>query len=969
MEERLRSLKQQEEHRQKHGIAMLGAIGKAFSEMYYIDLQANTIQKITSQDLMGNGDGEDQDAGETLRILADTQVMGPFRPIMRNFLDSDTMAERLEGKSILSQEYVHVNREWIRCSLIPAEQGADGRSSSVLCIMREITAEKEELASQDSLIQALAIPYENTYAVNADTGETVCYHMGQTMTERYGHKFAVGNYEENIGNYIDNDVLEEDRFLFDQVRRLKDANELLSDKKTYYFNYRVFRNEETRYYQCQLVKPSEDRNEIVVGFKDVDEEKRQELAQQRRLEEALAEVERANRALQEEMAISEGLSQEYHSLFKINAATGTMSLYRTDGMGMNKEMIGKLMELSVYDGGILDRYIDLFVAPEDKERVRNSTRLAVLKEKVPDKGLFKIGFRRIMNGVSSYYEMNTIKITDRDETVTFIMGMRDVDAEVRSQRKQNEKMETQREIIEGLGAEYFSVLLVDPEADSVTVFRERESGGESIGAFCRDHGNSWSRFVTDFARECLSEASHDEFVEKLSLDHIRAGGEAYSLTYEYLTPDGIVYYQGRVAFVHKADDTIAVVVGTRNVDDLIKKERQQEMELQKAYVAAETASKAKTDFLFNMSHDIRTPMNAIIGFTDLLKKHLDDKEVMQDYIAKIQTSNDFLLSLINNVLEMARIESGKERLDETNENAMEFLQEVFTLFDSQMKEKGIHFVTSVNVTHPDVIFDKTKMREILLNLLSNALKYTPLGGTVTMVLEELPIDPNGYAVYQTVIEDTGIGMSEDFLPHLFEDFSREHSSTESRVSGTGLGTAIVKRLVDLMQGTIEVKSRLGKGTKITLTMHHRIAGVKDFKQVRTIPKEYRAEDFAGRRILLAEDNDLNAEIAIALLGEAGFVLERAEDGIICVDMVEKADPDYYDLILMDIQMPNMDGYKATQAIRRLPDRKKAGIPIVAMTANAFEEDRQNAFRAGMNGHIAKPIHVEELFALIAELVK
>ena len=172
-----------------------------------------------------------------------------------------------------------------------------------------------------------------------------------------------------------------------------------------------------------------------------------------------------------------------------------------------------------------------------------------------------------------------------------------------------------------------------------------------------------------------------------------------------------------------------------------------------------------------------------------------------------------------------------------------------------------------------------------------------------------------------------------------------------------------------MQGTIEVKSRLGKGTKITLTMRHRIAGVKDFKQVRAIPKEYRAEDFAGRRILLAEDNDLNAEIAIALLGEAGFVLERAEDGIICVDMVEKADPDYYDLILMDIQMPNMDGYKATQAIRRLPDRKKAGIPIVAMTANAFEEDRQNAFRAGMNGHIAKPIHVEELFALIAELVK
>lgn len=969
MEERLRSLEQQEEYRRKRGLVMIGALGKAFSEMYDIDLRANTIQKITSQDFTGNDAGEDQEPGETLRMLADTQVMGPFRPIVRNFLDPDTMAERLEGKSILSQEYVNVKGEWIRCSLIPAEQGADGRSGSVLCVMRQITEEKEEVASQDSLIQALAIPYENTYAVNADTGAATCYRMGQRMTERYGHKFAVGDYEDNIGSYIDNDVLQEDRPLFDPLRHLNDVNRLLSDKKTYYFNYRVYRNQEIRYYQCQLVKPSADRNEFVVGFKDVDEEKRQEFAQQRRLEEALAEVERANRALQEEMAISEALSQEYHSLFKISAATGTMSLYRTDGIGMSKELIGKLMELGTYDGGILDQYIASFVAPEDRERVCNATRLAVLKENVPDKGLYKISFRRIVNGVSSYYEMNTVKITDPDGTVTFIMGMRDVDAEVRSQRKQNQEMEMQREIIEGLGAEYFSVLLVDPEKDEVTVFREREAGGESIGAFCRDHGNSWSRFVTDFARECLSEASRDEFVEKLSLEHIRAGGKAYSLTYEYLTPDGIVYYQGRVAFVHKEDDTMAVVVGTRNVDDLIKKERQQEMELQKAYVAAETANKAKTDFLFNMSHDIRTPMNAIIGFTNLLEKHLNDKAAMQNYITKIQTSNDFLLSLINNVLEMARIESGKERLDEARENVSEFLQEVITLFDSQMREKGVRFLTSVHVTHPDVIFDKTKMREILLNLLSNALKYTPSGGTVIMALTELPVDPNGYVVYQTVIEDTGIGMSEDFLPHLFEDFSREHSSTESRVSGTGLGTAIVKRLVDLMQGTIEVESHLGAGTKITLTMRHRLAGAKDLKQVREIPKEYRAKDFAGKRILLAEDNDLNAEIAIAILEEAGVTMERAADGIICVDMVEKAAPDYYDLILMDIQMPNMDGYKATQVIRRLPDRKKAGIPIVAMTANAFEEDRQNAFRAGMNGHIAKPIHVEELFALIAELVK
>ena len=817
--------KKQREHL-KQRTAVLNAVGKIFSEMYYINLEDNTIQDINARETECI---DTTDARTTLRKLADSQAVAAFRPIMRNYLDYDTMDMRLGESPIISQEYLNECGDWVRCSIMPSERSADGRNISVVYVARLITAEKKELESQDSLIQALAIPYENIYTVNADTGESVCYRMGQTMTERYGHKFAVGDYEENIRIYIDNDVLEEDRVLFKNLRRLKDANALLSVKKTHYFNYRVFRNNENIYYQCQLVKPSADKNEFVVGFKCIDDEKRQELFQQRRLEETLSELEQSSTALQEEMAISGALSQEYHSLFKIDVETGQMSLYRTDGLGIDKKILGKLMEMGRYEGGIVDKYIDSFVAPEDQERVRNATRLSVLKAKVPDKGLYKVEFRRIMNDVSCYYEMNTIKIKDKNGKVTFIMGMRDVDNRVR-------------------------------------------------------------------------------------------------------------------------------------------KERMQEMELQKAYIAAETASKAKTDFLFNMSHDIRTPMNAIIGFTNLLEKHLDDKAAVLDYIKKIKTSNEVLLSLINNVLEMARIESGKEHLDETSENAFDFLQSVFLLFDSQMQEKGVHFVRSVCVEHPDIIIDKTKMREIFLNILSNALKYTPTGGTVTMTIKELPSDKAGYVVYQTTVEDTGIGMSKEFLPHIFEDFSRERSSTESRITGTGLGTAIVKRLVDLMNGEIKVESELGKGTRVILTMEHKIAGEKGIRQTEADTTDYRTKDFSGKRILLAEDNDLNAEIAITILEEAGFVTERAEDGIICVDMIEKADSDHYDLILMDIQMPNMDGYKATQVIRRLPDKKKAAIPIVAMTANAFEEDRRNALRAGMNGHIAKPIHVKELFSLLAELI-
>ena len=384
---------------------------------------------------------------------------------------------------------------------------------------------------------------------------------------------------------------------------------------------------------------------------------------------------------------------------------------------------------------------------------------------------------------------------------------------------------------------------------------------------------------------------------------------------------------------------------------------------------ANAASAAKSAFLFNMSHDIRTPMNAIIGFTELLEKHLDDHELALSYIKKIQTSNDFLLSLINNVLEMARIESGKATLDETYWDAHAFNDTLFSMFDSQMREKGIEFTRVNKVIHPDVLCDETKLREIFLNILSNALKYTPSGGKVSMNLTEIPSDRPGYVMYRTVIEDTGIGMSEEFLPHLFDEFSRERSSTESRVNGTGLGMPIVKKLVELMQGTIAVESKVGMGTRITVTLPHRIAQDGNAQMLMNKAHDFNTDTFKGKRILLAEDNELNAEIAITILEEAGFAVEHAADGVICVDMMEKAEADYYDLILMDIQMPNMDGYRATQTIRKLSDPKKAGITIVAMTANAFEEDKRNAYRAGMNLHIAKPIKVDELMSALTEILK
>ena len=889
-----------EQYQLKRHIAMTEAISGMYDEMYYIELGKNFIKSISATDPVQEEE-KGTDAKKRFKRFIESEVEVSYRSIMRIFMDFDSIGTRLGGKSSISQEFVNTKNEWIQCSFVPVERFESGEPSSILCIMRQITGDKEKFTMQDSIIRTLVVPYENAYVVDIHTGKTICYSMGQAMLERYGEDFFSGNYEKKISYYIENDVLKEDRKLFDQIRFLKNIENLLAERNNYCLNYRVFRNNEIKYYQCYLARLNKECNQFIVAFKSIDEEKKQELEQQNRLNIALEEGKRANKALREEMVISEALSQEYHSLLKLDAETGEMSLYRTDGFGMKKEMLQELLRSHDYAGQILDKYIDNFVVKEDRERVRNATRLEVLKQNVPDQGLYKVSYLRILDNKYAYYEMNTIKIKENSGKVFFVIGMRDIDEKVRMQMKQDKEMEMQREIITALG-------------------------------------------------------------------YVQSAKESYVSIYEYVSDDGIVYYQIKVAFVQKQDGHRVAVISTKNIDEIIRKEKQQEETLNKALIEAKIASKAKTDFLFNMSHDIRTPMNAIIGFTNLLEKHLDDKEKLLNYIGKIKTSNEFLLSLINNVLEMAKIENGKEYLDESNTNMEDFYQSVITLFDAQMKAKGVIFSYSVKITHINIMIDATKMREILLNILSNALKYTPTGNSVTMTVTELPSECEDYAIYQTVIKDTGIGMSEEFLSHMFEYFSRERTTTESGVSGTGLGTAIVKKLVDLMHGTIDVESRLGKGTKITIKMSHQITDDQDIQQKIKNEQEYNPEDFTGKRILLAEDNDLNAEIAMAILEEQGIEVERADDGIVCVNMIEKKDADYYNLVLMDIQMPNMDGYKATQLIRQFSDKKKSRIPVIAMTANAFEEDRRNAIAAGMNDHIAKPIHVEKLLLILKKFI-
>ena len=393
--------------------------------------------------------------------------------------------------------------------------------------------------------------------------------------------------------------------------------------------------------------------------------------------------------------------------------------------------------------------------------------------------------------------------------------------------------------------------------------------------------------------------------------------------------------------------------------------------LEIALKKAEDASLAKTRFLNNMSHDIRTPMNAIMGYAQLMEDELKEKELPEtlEHLEKLQQSGNLLLSIINNVLDMAQIESGRMEIDENYGRIEDIWQTLFEIFDDEAKKKNIALHYTIDVEHEHVLTDTTKVKEIFVNILSNALKYTPAGGSVMMNVDELPCDESGYMIVRTRVSDTGIGMSQDYLTKIFEAFTRERNTTKSKIAGSGLGMSIVRKYVELLGGTINVESEPGKGSIFTVTLKHRIADESYYVKKHVEEVETGREVLEGRNILLAEDNDLNAEIAEAILERAGLKIERVEDGIQCVNRIEKMPAGTYDMILMDIRMPNMDGYKAAQVIRHLPDKDKASIPVIAMTANAFEEDKRDAIAAGMDGHIAKPIQVDKLLSMLAGIIR
>ena len=517
-----------------------------------------------------------------------------------------------------------------------------------------------------------------------------------------------------------------------------------------------------------------------------------------------------------------------------------------------------------------------------------------------------------------------------------------------------------RQAFYALGTAYYLILRLDLKTKRVELVKNTRK----MNIDMKDNNTEWNPQI-EIIKNVIAEPFAQKYMEFFDIQTMAARlHNKESMSSEFKLKDGSWFLSIVVPENYdKNGNVISVLIANRDVTDEKLRELRQEGELREAKLKAECANKAKSSFLFNMSHDIRTPMNAIIGYAELASRHLQETEKLGRYLEKIQICGKELLAMLGNVLDLARIENNKVEMEYTVSNVHECFENCVIMFQQQAESKNQTLSLTEQIRYPYVYMDAPHLSEVCLNIISNAIKYTNTGGRISCNVVQKSCEKEDWCNLIITITDNGIGMSEEFQKRIFEAFERERNTTLSHIDGSGIGMGITKKLVELMDGTIEVKSKQGKGSTFTVTIPCRKAS-EDDSLVKKNSNLSNKNCLNGVRILLVEDNEINTEIATELLTEEGCLVETANDGVACIDMIEKADADYYKMILMDIQMPVMDGYDATLAIRKMKDTKKARIPIIAMTANAFAEDAQKVLSVGMNAHVAKPVDMNILVPIM-----
>ncbi|MBR3809827.1 MAG: response regulator [Clostridia bacterium] len=674
--------------------------------------------------------------------------------------------------------------------------------------------------------------------------------------------------------------------------------------------------------------------------------------------------------LQNRNFVIETLSAEYEIIYFVCEENGTFKCTKYyDQKGTNSYETGDL-SISSYDE-LLSNYARLHIHKDDREMFLEETQLANVRNCIfKNDEIFELNYRECHDDVVKYMQIRFIPVKSED-SVNVIIAFRCIDNIVEQeleQRKETEELlenSNQRlRVITGLCTEYESLYYVDAKRDIGIPYILSDKFNEEFKKNIL-HEIPYTQSFHAYLDICVA-PSQKEYLKAQTELHLVTEKlketPCFRINYEVPFEGRTLHYQIYIARIGEPHEQVWAF---KSIEETVEEQLKQQKILLDALNQAKKAETAKSNFLFNMSHDIRTPMNAILGFNTIAEKNIDNKEIALDALKKAKHSGEHMLSIINNVLDMARIGSGKLELNREIVNFPELINKLKEMFVHDMAQKDITFNTNFNIKTSVIYSDSLRISQIIINLLSNALKFTNSGGSVTFQVSEMK-SPDERAYYQVRIEDTGIGMSEEFQKHLFTAFEREQNTTQSGVQGTGLGLAITRNLVNLLGGSLTYNSMVGVGTEFTFTFKAEKANVSEVKSkddVSLLP------ELKGKRILVVEDNMINREIARELLEDEGFIIEEAEDGTVAVSMLEAKEKGYYEFVLMDIQMPIMNGYTATRKIRGSDNTDIADIPIIAMTANAFSEDKKNAFDAGMNEHVAKPLDIDILIEVLNKVYK
>lgn len=658
-----------------------------------------------------------------------------------------------------------------------------------------------------------------------------------------------------------------------------------------------------------------------------------------------------------------------------NKMPGGFFIYRATG---NEEILyaNKSM-LKIFNCQTMEEFRELtgnsfrgLVHPDDIEEVERSIQEQIASS---DDDMDYVEYRIIQKGGEVRWLEDYGHFTQHDYNGD-IFYVFVVDATERKKRQLQEKEEQLQEqlrrlgMIAGLSIDYESIFYADLDLDRIQAYRishRFQHKFKDIYTVCPFVG-----FDEEYAKQWVHPSDRGILLKATDAEYIRrklSKNNSFHINYRIIQNGKEEYLQLRIVNIGRNDHVSQIVMGYRSVDDEIKYELEQKKMLKAALEQAKSSNIAKNTFLSNMSHDIRTPMNAIVGFAALAQKHIDEKDKVREYLDMIGTSSDQLLRLINDVLEISSIEADKMQIEEGECSLLDIIQEIQSAITPRASAKDIDLSLNISgLKHYTVYSDRQKLFQILLRLIRNAVKYTEFKGKVSLTVKETESTDRERATYQFIVQDNGIGISESFMEHIFEPFERQQNTTLSGIYGTGLGLTITKNIVDMMGGTIEVTSASGQGSTFIITLSLRIQN-RQFQPLHT-KKQPQTLALEQRRILLVEDNEINLEIEVELLQDAGFLVDTATDGSIAIEKIANAKPGYYNLVLMDIQMPVMDGYHATSAIRQLENPLLANIPIVALSANTLDEDRRKAMECGMNAHLPKPVNMPQLMELVEKIL-